>query len=73
MHVNVPMIRLTLVKLRGGGILPEVSFPSKKRIIYAGQCHLWQFRFLFFREAEERCGTAAGNEGLLREERDRAG
>lgn len=55
--------------------VPKTVFPSKKRIIYTGGLSL---SFFFtpracHRQAEERRRTAAGNESLLREERDRVG
>lgn len=46
--------------------------PSRKLIIYASGLTVPFFRACR-REAEERCGAAAGDESLLREERDRVG
>lgn len=56
---------------------PKAVYPFRKRIIYTDGLFL-NVLFLFTpracrREAEERCGAAAGDESLLREERDRAG
>lgn len=60
---------------RAGIWLDGIRLQEASYLPFLLECHLQPSGFLVtcYREAEERGGTAPGDEGVLREERDRAG